>query len=78
MVGFNRLRQVVSDMLEVDIDNINENSSSDNIEQWDSLSHIKLVMAIEAEFNVKLTPEEMMDMLSVKLIKNILEDKVGQ
>jgi acyl carrier protein len=64
-------------MLEVDIDDINENSSSDNIEQWDSLSHIKLVMAIEAEFNVKLTPEEMMDMLSVKLIKKILEDKVG-
>jgi acyl carrier protein len=77
MVDFNRLRQVVSDMLEVDIDNINENSSSDNIEQWDSLSHIKLVMAIEVEFNVKLTPEEMMDMLSVKLIKNILEDKMG-
>jgi len=77
MVDFNKLRQVVSDMLEVDIDDINENSSSDNIEQWDSLSHIKLVMAIEAEFNVKLTPEEMMDMLSVKLIKKILEDKVG-
>ncbi len=76
MIGFNKLKQVVSDILEVDIDDINENSSSDNIEQWDSLSHIKLVMAIEAEFNVKLTPDDMMDMLSVKLIKMILVEKL--
>ncbi len=76
MIDFNKLKQVISDILEVDVNNINESSSSDNIEQWDSLSHIKLVMAIEAEFNVKLTPEDMMDMLSVKLIKVILEEKV--
>ena len=76
MIGFNKLKQVVSDILEVDIDDINENSSPDNIEKWDSLSHIKLVMAIEAEFNVKLTPDDMMDMLSVKLIKMILAEKL--
>ena len=76
MIGFNKLKQVVSDILEVDIDDINENSSPDNIEQWDSLSHIKLVMAIEAQFNVKLTPDDMMDMLSVKLIKMILAEKL--
>jgi acyl carrier protein len=76
VIDFNKLKQVVSDILEVDIDDINENSSSDNIEKWDSLSHIKLVMAIEAEFNVKLTPDDMMDMLSVKLIKMILAEKL--
>ena len=76
MKEFNKLKQVVSDILEVDIDDINENSSPDNIEKWDSLSHIKLVMAIEAEFNVKLTPDDMMDMLSVKLIKMILAEKL--
>ena len=76
MKEFNKLKQVVSDILEVDIDDINENSSPDNIEKWDSLSHIKLVMAIEVEFNVKLTPDDMMDMLSVKLIKIILAEKL--
>ena len=76
MKEFNKLKQVVSDILEVDIDDINENSSPDNIEKWDSLSHIKLVMAIEVEFNVKLTPDDMMDMLSVKLIKIILTEKL--
>ena len=76
MREFNKLKQVVSDILEVDIDDINENSSPDNIEKWDSLSHVKLVMAIEVEFNVKLTPDDMMDMLSVKLIKMILAERL--
>ena len=76
MIDFEKLKQVVSDILAVDIDNIDENSSSDNIDQWDSLSHIRLVMAIEMEFKVKLTPDDMMDMLSVKLIKMILEEKI--
>jgi acyl carrier protein len=76
MIDFEKLKQVVSDILAVDIDNIDENSSSDNIDQWDSLSHIRLVMAIEVEFKVKLTPDDMMDMLSVKLIKMILEEKI--
>ena len=76
MINFDLLKQVLSNILEVDIDDINEHSSSDNIEQWDSLSQIKLVMAIEAEFNVKLTPDDIMEMLSVKLIKRILEERM--
>ena len=76
MIDFSRLKQVISDILVVDVNTINDNSSPDNIQQWDSLTHIKLVMALEAEFNVKLTPEDMMDMLSVKLIRMILEEKV--
>ena len=75
MIDFNRLKQVISDILEVDVNTINDNSSPDNIQHWDSLTHIKLVMAVEAEFNVKLTPEDM-NMLSVKLIRMILEEKV--
>lgn len=77
MINFNQLKRIISDILEVSLDNINEDSSPDNIEQWDSLSHIKLVMAIEAEFEVKLSPEDMTDMLSVKLIKIILEQKIS-
>ena len=76
MIDFNQLKQVVSNILEVNINDINDDSSPDNIQKWDSLSHIKLIMAIEYEFDVTLTPDDMMDMLSVKLIKIILEERV--
>ena len=69
-----KLKKVISNVLGVSIDAINDNSSPDSIDKWDSLSHLNLVMAIEAEFDVELTPEDSMDMLSVKLIRMILSD----
>ena len=69
-----KLNKVISNVLGVSIDEINDNSSPDSIDKWDSLSHLNLVMAIEAEFDVELTPEDSMDMLSVKLIRMILSD----
>ena len=74
MIDDMKLKKVISNVLGVSIDTINDNSSPDSIDKWDSLSHLNLVMAIEAEFDVELTPEDSMDMLSVKLIRMILSD----
>jgi len=78
MIDTERLNRVVSDTLGVHIDSITDESAPDNIEKWDSLSHINLVMAIESEFNIRLTPEDTLDMLSVKLIRIILEEKIDK
>lgn len=74
MIDDMKLKEVISNVLGVSTEEINDDSSPDNIEKWDSLSHINLVMALESEFNVELSPEDAMDMLSVKLIRMILED----
>ena len=67
------LYEIISKILDIPIDNINDDSSPDTIEAWDSLTHLNLIMAIEFEFKIKLSPEDSMDMLSVRLIKIILE-----
>ena len=77
MIDDMKLKKVISNVLGVSIDTINDNSSPDSIDKWDSLSHLNLVMAIEAEFDVELTPEDSMDMLSVKLIRMILLDTLN-
>ena len=77
MIDDMKLKKVISNVLGVSIDEINDNSSPDSIDKWDSLSHLNLVMAIEAEFDVELTPEDSMDMLSVKLIRIILSDTLN-
>lgn len=77
MIDDTKLKEVISNVLGVPIDLINDNSSPDSIDKWDSLSHLNLVMAIEAEFDVKLTPEDSMDMLSVKLIRMIVSDALN-
>ena len=74
MIDDMKLKDVLSNVLGVSLEEINDDSSPDSLDKWDSLSHIKLVMAIESEFEVELSPEDSMDMLSVKLIRMILED----
>ena len=51
-------KKILSDVMEIDEDTINNDSSPANIENWDSLSHVNLVMALEKKFKIKISPEE--------------------
>ena len=51
---------------------IDENSSADDISEWDSLNHIYIVVAIEEAFNRKFTAEEISRWKSVgDIIKSL-------
>ena len=41
-----QIMMVMSNVLEVSVDEINENSSTDSIENWDSLKHLNLISLI--------------------------------
>lgn len=60
--------QTMSNLFDIPIEIINEKSSPDSIETWDSLNHIKLIMALEEEFNVTFTDDQIVNMLNVESI----------
>lgn len=70
-----RIFRIVSEVFGVPPDTIDQDSSPDSITTWDSMSHIHLILALESEFSVNLSPEDSMEMLSVRLIQVILEEK---
>lgn len=70
----NRLKKVMASVFEVSEDTIDKNTSPDKIETWDSLNHMKLVVALEEEFAVKFKDEEILEMQNFKLIKCILSN----
>jgi len=59
----------------VDVASIDDSSSPDTIESWDSLKHINLVTSLEEEFDIRFTDEEIMDMLNFKLVLHIIKQK---
>lgn len=71
----NRIYRIVSEVFGVPSDTINLDSSPDSITAWDSMSHLHLILALESEFEMELSPEDSMEMLSVRLIQVILEEK---
>ena len=64
-----------SQLFELDPTFINENSSPDNIDNWDSLRHMMLISALEEEFDIQFSDQEMLELLNYKLIKHILTEK---
>jgi|TARA_B100001013_G_C24278077_1_gene311706 acyl carrier protein len=70
-----RVYGILSDVFGIPLDKVNSDTSPDNVPEWDSVSHINIVLSLEAEFGIALTPEDSMEMLSTRLILIILEER---
>ena len=70
-----KLKRIMSESLDVPQEELNAESSMDNIGTWTSLAHLDILVNIEEEFDVSFDPEEYLQMTSYIKIKQILEKK---
>jgi len=67
-----KIFQIVSKIMEIPLNDINIDSSPDTIANWDSLRHIKLILAIEEILNIQFSDDEIVSITNVRsLIDNI-------
>ena len=71
-----RIKEVMSAVFEMDTDSINEDSSQDSIENWESIKTLDLIVALEEEFGVTIPLEEVGNMTNFKYIKLMIEELV--
>ncbi|NUN81336.1 acyl carrier protein [Odoribacter splanchnicus] len=69
-----RIKQVMADVFDMPAETILENVSQDNLEGWDSLKHLDLVVALEEEFEITIPVEEVGNLISFKLIVVIIKE----
>ena len=55
--------------------NIDENSTNDNTDSWNSMNFLLLVVNLESEFGIEFKPEEIADLKSFKSIYNSILKK---
>jgi len=67
---------VISKILHLSPEEIQNESTSDSIEAWDSLSHMKIILALEEEFCIRFEDAQIGDMTSVSKIFSIVESKL--
>ncbi len=63
-----RVKKILSQLFQIPVESINEDTSSDTVPNWNSLAHMNLVVALEEEFGVSFSDEQMIEMLSYPLI----------
>lgn len=64
--------KIVSNVMEIPVGQLDVQSSSDTVANWDSLRQMNLTLALEEEFKVSFTDEEIINMQNVeKIIKTL-------
>ena len=69
-----KLKKVLADVFKLEVEMVNDETSVDNVERWDSLNHLNLVLALELEFNVSFSEEQTVEIMNYPLIKIALQE----
>ncbi|MBE6856135.1 MAG: acyl carrier protein [Ruminococcus sp.] len=70
-----RLTEVFRDVFDDDSIVINENTTSADIEDWDSIEHINLIGAVEDEFGMRFKMKEVSGMKNVGEMIGIIAER---
>ncbi len=70
-----RTCRVVAEIFGLSADQVTRDTSHEQIEEWDSLNVLNILMAVEGEFGVSISPEEAAEFVSVEKIVTVLKSK---
>ena len=73
MVG--KVGILLADLLQVPVAEITDDLEMKDVEAWDSLKHMELVVSLEETFGIQLTFDEIVAMQSVGEIKRVLRGR---
>lgn len=73
-----KLKAVMAAMLELDVAIIGPETSTDTVEQWDSLHHMNLVIALESAFGITIPDEEVVTLTSYPILKAMVEEQLAR
>ena len=73
--NIDRIKNVMSAVFDVPAETITETSSADDIDSWDSLRHLNLILGLEEEFDITIPDEEVGNLMNFKLIELIVDEQ---
>ena len=65
-----KVRQIIADITHNNVSSVTAKASSQNLDGWDSVAQINIIVAIEEEFRITFDPEEIHTLDSVEKIVN--------
>ncbi|MGN0377032.1 MAG: acyl carrier protein [Suilimivivens sp.] len=74
---YETLNEVFRDVFDDESIEVNDNTTSEDIEEWDSLEHINLIAAVEQEFGMKFNMGQVVTMKNVGEMVDIILSQIG-
>lgn len=73
---YETLNEVFQDVFDDESIEVNDETTSDDIEDWDSLEHINLIAAVEQEFGMKFNMGQVVTMKNVGEMVDIILSQI--
>ena len=71
-----KVQEIFRDELEVEDLVLTDETTADDVEEWDSLSHVQLVVALEKAFGIKFTSREILSWDNVGDLVDCIAGKI--
>ena len=71
-----RVEEIFREELELDELTLTDETTADDVEEWDSLSHVQLVVALEKTFGIKFTSREILSWDNIGDLVDCIEKKL--
>ena len=68
-----KLFKIISEVMNVPLSEINDNSGAETLQEWDSFKMYVLINEIEKEFNIKFSLDEALEIKNVSDFKKQIE-----
>jgi acyl carrier protein len=72
-----KLNKILCEVFRLKEDKLNDTLTMEDIEKWDSLTHMDLITSLEEGLEIQLTMDDIMSMKDIKTIKNIVQEKLA-
>jgi len=71
-----QIQDILRDVFDNENITVNEETTANDVEEWDSLTHIQLIVAIEKHFNVKFSSKEIIQAKDIRELIDIVYGKI--
>jgi acyl carrier protein len=70
-----RIREIAADIFGEATDDVTAATTPSDLESWDSLAQLNLIAAVEDEFSLEISPEEMETLMSIEAIAALVDSR---
>jgi acyl carrier protein len=71
-----RVNQILVETFKISHEDAAKNLGMNDVNNWDSLSHMNLIVSIEDEFNLELSGDEIAEMVTFNQIREIIQKHI--
>jgi acyl carrier protein len=70
-----KLVEIVAELFDLEAAAVHEALTPEDVELWDSMNHLRLVSAVEEEFRIKLSMQEIESIRSLATLQAMIEQR---